>query len=1060
MQIIVLGMHRSGTSMVARLLNMMGAYFGPDNVAMQPTKANPKGYWEREDIWHLNDAIFRKLELSWDNISDFDATKLTTDIQQEFAPDIRKIVFSLDANRPWMIKDPRLCLLLNVWKPLLEVPVCVYVYRDPIQVAQSLTTRENANATIDGSILHNVHLADYSKDKANFPINLGVALWEKYTLNALASSENLPRILISFHDLFANPIATANNLYKSLLAHEVQGLRLPSDKEILAYLEPKLCHAHGDNNLQKKHVNSQQTKLIKSFQKGKIFKLNPLPTLSAGASEILVEYQNKLLAANKILGVWQEVGKRDKDIIRLNQEVADLNQKVTERDQETLNQQEHFSQLREHIEKLEQALQTKELENQQLQQQVTNSNQEILTKVQQIDSQTQQINSLTEQFEHQRHDIQRLTYWISALDNDIAAVFNSLTWRSGNLLTQIALKLMFRKADFTAKDHILVTMREIAEHKFHSVAEHLLPKAVTQELIIDRETFRPSASTLPDIKTYELWYDLHQCQVKELDQQKAQNWQKLPLISIVIPLFNSVPRWLEKLLSSVHAQTYSEWECILIDDASTEDKHLSVVEKWCRQDNRFRLVQHEQNKGVSDTSQTGVENARGTYICVVDHDDELEPQALFEVAKVINGQQPDVIYSDEMLTNEDGPMINLVFRPDFDYYFLLSHPYIVHLTVIKRDILLEVGGFTSGLTVSQDYDLLLRIAATTQFFVHIPKILYRWRTHTSSTGHQQAHNVMSVSQTALNNHLRLKGLDATQAWATEGFSFNFFRIRYKIEPVTVSIIIPTKDKVDLLKTCIESVLQKTFLPSGVKLEILVVDNGSEQPETLAYFEELKTAGHQVINAPGTFNFSWLNNKAVEHASGSLLLFMNNDIEVIEAGWLEAMVELMAMQEVAAVGAKLLYPDGLIQHAGVLLGINGPASHDHQFFPELENNNMAGGHNHALLVIRECMAVTAACMLVRRSAFDAVGGFDEQLAVGFGDTDLCLRLRADNHKCLFTPYARLIHHESATRGYQHDDPHPEDRDLFYKRWGDLIEKGDPFYNSNLQKVGKMFEPEQD
>jgi GT2 family glycosyltransferase len=312
---------------------------------------------------------------------------------------------------------------------------------------------------------------------------------------------------------------------------------------------------------------------------------------------------------------------------------------------------------------------------------------------------------------------------------------------------------------------------------------------------------------------------------------------------------------------------------------------------------------------------------------------------------------------------------------------------------------------------------------------------------------------------ALNHHLRLMGWNEKEAWAEQGLSFNFYRIRYYIQPAKISVIIPIKDKGYLLRNCLDSFQNLTHLPKEIQIEFIVVDNGSTCPKTLKYLEQLKSAGHQILRIPGPFNFSSLNNKAVEQATGSLLLFMNNDLEIVEADWLEAMLELMSVSNVAVVGAKLVYPDAnLIQHAGVIIGFNGTAAHDHQFYPEFDHNNYpTPGHNGAMLVIRESMAVTAACMLVRRSVFETVGGFDENFRVGYGDADLCLKIRDQGYKILFTPYACLIHHESASRGYQQYDSHFEDTALFAKKWAHLIKEGDPFYNRNLALQGRLFEP---
>ncbi len=1076
MQIIVLGMHRSGTSMVARLLNMMGAYFAPDELAMQASDANPKGHWEREDIRVLNDEILKSLGMSWDNISDFDPSLLTETVYQKFAARIQKIIFNLDSHRPWMIKDPRLNLLLPMWIRSLEVPVCIHVYRNPIQIAQSLQKRETDWSLTKGATLFSIREANFAKE-IDFPIMLGIALWEKYTLNALYNSKALPKILVSFHDLINNPVATTKALYKNLSTYEIQGLRLPSNKEILAYIEPDLQREQGSNKLQKKYINTQQAKLVRSFQNGKILTLSSLPILSGGAAEILQEYQNNLLAADKILAIKKQVVQCDDDIIEFGKE-------ITKRDKDLLNQQAHITQLTTHIDKLTLNLQEQttiserqamELRhkidrvNSQLQvykvqkeQELANKEQELAEQRQELDNQTQHIAALTEQNTQLNIDINKLIHWLFALDDDVKAVFKSLTWRVGNIITQIALKLSLKKSEATAKEHIQNIIQEVTKYilSAQDESQYQLPSPSAEIPQVDNsQEFKPHILTLPTTKDYEIWYNFNQCQTDDLEyqQQTIKTWDNLPVISIIIPTFNSTAQWLDALLFSIHSQTYPYWECLIIDDASTTTEHLPIVKKWCLKNNKFRLIEQDKNQGVSNTCQIGVEQATGSYLCVADHDDQLEPQALFEIVKILQYQQPDVLYSDEMLTNEDGSMIRCEFRPDFNYYFLLSHPYIIHLTVMRRELLLEVGGFKQDLQVSQDYDLLLRIAAISRSFVHIPKVLYRWRTHISSTGHQQSDNVMQASITALDNHLQLAGLN--DSWTTKGLSFNFFRVRHKISPVKVSVIIPTKDRVDLLKTCIDSFQKNTYLPDGVEVEFLIVDNNSEQPESFAYFAELTATGHTILTEPGKFNYSLLNNQAAKQASGSVLLFMNNDIEIIEAGWLEAMLELMTINEVGVVGAKLLYPPelGLIQHAGVMI-FNDAAGHDHQFFPEFETqSDMAVGHNGALLAIRECLAVTGACMMVRRSAFDAVGGFDETLHVGFGDTDLCLKLREVGHKCLITPYARLIHHESATRGYQVDDPHPEDSELFCSRWNALIKKGDPYYNSNLNPRGKMFEP---
>lgn len=551
-----------------------------------------------------------------------------------------------------------------------------------------------------------------------------------------------------------------------------------------------------------------------------------------------------------------------------------------------------------------------------------------------------------------------------------------------------------------------------------------------------------------------------------LRRQRAavDEWPVRPLLSVIIPCFNSRPEWLAALLQSMLDQSYPIWECLLVDDASSVRAHVPVVAHFVAEDERFRWVQSEVNVGPGGASAIGVEEARGDYFAVVDHDDVLEPNALYEMACVIRAVQPAVVYSDEVLVDEFGAVLRAEFRPDFDYALLLSHPYIVHLTFVRRALALAVGNFRRDWPICQDYDLLLRVAAKSPDFVHVPKVLYRWRTHGGSTGHLLRARVNRLSVQALDGHLEQMGVSAAEGWAEPGLSFNFFRLRRRIAPCQVRVIIPTRDRVDLLQTCLSSLASQTVLPVGVRWGLTVVDNGSVESASLRYLEAVRAAGNRVLPMPGAFNFSSLNNAAAARCEADFLLFLNNDIEVIEPGWLEAMLELMAWPDVGVVGAKLLYPEtGLIQHAGVVVGFNGTAAHDHQFYPEKlgegDGAHWAPGHGHGLLTIRECSAVTAACMLVRRSAFDEVGGFDEQLAVGFGDTDLCLRLKQRGWRTLFTPYARLIHHESASRGVSEEDSHPDDTALFKRRWSRFMRTGDPFYNRNLALTGVPYWPKE-
>jgi GT2 family glycosyltransferase len=367
-----------------------------------------------------------------------------------------------------------------------------------------------------------------------------------------------------------------------------------------------------------------------------------------------------------------------------------------------------------------------------------------------------------------------------------------------------------------------------------------------------------------------------------------------------------------------------------------------------------------------------------------------------------------------------------------------------------------IGGFTEGLRISQDYDLILRAAERARCIVHIPEILYLWRQLPSSAGHVFQDTVMNVSSSLIKAHLERSNLPAT---IENGFAFNFFSSR-RLGPSSqsVAIIIPTKNQAPLLRQCVDS-LERT-LPASLRTRLVIVDHESDDKETLDLLSELRRR-HTVLNYPGSFNYSAINNFAVRNGAddAEFLLFSNNDIEAVEQGWMERLLDAMIDERVGAVAPLLLYPDNeTVQHAGVSIGLSGIAEHLGKFLPiRSPDGNLRPGYQGLLRVTREVSAVTTGFALVRRGAFEAIGGFNEQLQVGFNDTDLCLRFWQAGYRVLYCGETFLIHHESATRGkaFCHD-PHPADSRRFRESWGWLIEKGDPFYNPNLRSDSTSWE----
>jgi len=526
--------------------------------------------------------------------------------------------------------------------------------------------------------------------------------------------------------------------------------------------------------------------------------------------------------------------------------------------------------------------------------------------------------------------------------------------------------------------------------------------------------------------------------------------ERPPRISVLLPTYNPKPQWLREAVASVRAQLYPHWELCIADDASTEPTG-ALLDTLCSDDARIRTVRRERNGHISAASNSALELATGEIVVLLDHDDVLAPHALLMVAEAARRfPQARLLYSDEDLLGPDGERESPYFKPDWNHELCLSQNMVCHLAAFDAALLREVGGFRTGFEGAQDHDLVLRCVErlAPEQVVHIPHVLYHWRLHPDSTaGASESKPYASeAGRRAVQEHLDRSDVAAGVSAVGAG--------RYRVRPVlhepvpSVSIVIPTKNQLGLLRTCIESLTRLTDYPS---YELIVVDNGSDDPRALTYLETLQ-GRHTVRRDPlAPFNFSALNNRAVEHARGEYLVLMNNDIEVIDGDWLREMVAQASRPNVGTVGAKLLYPDRTVQHAGVITGVGrighgiaGPA------FKGLAAN--AGGHGGRAKLIQTYSAVTAACLLVRRTLYQQLGGLDEKnLAVAYNDVDFCLRVREAGLRNLWTPYATLIHHESVSRGRdtiaRNIDRFQKEAAYMRERWGPVLDH-DPAYNPNL------------
>lgn len=520
-----------------------------------------------------------------------------------------------------------------------------------------------------------------------------------------------------------------------------------------------------------------------------------------------------------------------------------------------------------------------------------------------------------------------------------------------------------------------------------------------------------------------------------------------PLISVVMPTYSPKPEMLREAIESVRAQLYPHWELCIADDASPTSETQAILTEYASLDNRIKVVLRPVNGHICAASNSALELAAGTWIALMDHDDLLPEHALFWLADEIN-THPDarLIYSDEDKIDERGVRSFPHFKPDWNIDLIRSINYFSHLGAYQTDLVREVGGFRLGFEGAQDHDLVLRCAervAPAQIR-HIPRVLYHWRSHAQSTAESMDAKpyAQQAGERALNEHYERSGIRAR----AEATRFGY-RTRYALpDPAPlVSLIIPTRNAVNLVRQCIESIEQKTSYPN---YEVILVDNGSDDPQALAYFSSLaESPNMRVIRDDREFNYSSLNNAAVELARGELVGLINNDIEVITPDWLDELVGTAIQPGVGAVGARLWYPDKSLQHGGVILGLGGLAGHAHKNLPA-----GATGHYMRAVLAQSLSAVTAACLVIRKEIYQAVGGLDPvNLKVAFNDVDFCLRVREAGYRNVWTPYAELFHHESATRGH---DIAPEKKARFesevkymLRRWGAIVQE-DPAYNPNL------------
>jgi len=670
-------------------------------------------------------------------------------------------------------------------------------------------------------------------------------------------------------------------------------------------------------------------------------------------------------------------------------------------------------------------------------------------KIQIFDENKQKLN--VEILRTQRVDVEQLYEEMDSEDK--SGFFVELTNLTGKLLY-----LVFYAGDTKSVHIVHLNPAVVFRKKIEKYAKKGLRywKSQGSAAMVGKVVSKVKTASTREIP-YQKWIVRHLPGSKELEKQRRTKFEYQPKISIVVPLYKTPEKYLRQLVDTVKAQTYPNWELCLSDGSGADSPIRKLLEFLASSDERIKVIFHEKPLQISENTNAGIEAATGDYIAFADHDDELTPHALFQCVKALNENRDiRILYSDEDKMSMDGhKFFQPHFKPDYNPDLLCTVNYICHLFVVDREIISQVGMLRKEFDGAQDYDFIFRCVETVkpEQIYHIPRILYHWRCHEDSTAENPESKTYAfeAGKRAIEEHYKRTGINAE---VLQGEFLGLYRTRFiRDHDPLISIIIPNKDHIADLKRCMDSIDKKSTYQN---YEYIIVENNSTEEETFQYYKKLEAENPKahVVYWDREFNYSAINNYGASFAKGEYFLLLNNDTEIINPNCLEELLGYCMRSDVGAVGARLYYEDDTIQHAGVVIGFGGIAGHCFVLQPRGTT-----GYCHRIICAQDYSAVTAACMMVKRSAFEKVGGLSEELQVAFNDIDFCMKLRQAGYLIVYNPYAELYHYESKSRGLE-DTPEKVARfnreiSVFEKRWPDILRNGDPYYNPNLTLKSQDF-----